>query len=82
VELSTNKTLAIDYRGRNNPPILHRKETLLPPMTRGSQNSRHSRGRPSSTAYSRSRPRSAPGVTGRSSSPRRDSASRVRVWFH
>lgn len=30
VDLETGKTSATDYRGRENPPILHRKETLLP----------------------------------------------------
>lgn len=31
VDLSTGKTTFTDYRGRANPPILHRKELLLPP---------------------------------------------------
>lgn len=30
VDLETGKTAATDYRKRENPPILHRKETLLP----------------------------------------------------
>jgi DNA phosphorothioation-associated putative methyltransferase len=30
VDLETGKTTATDYRGRENPPILHRKEALLP----------------------------------------------------
>ena len=31
VDLRTGNTVHIDYRGRRNPPILHRKELLLPP---------------------------------------------------
>ena len=31
VDLITGKTRRDDYRGRANPPILHRKETFLPP---------------------------------------------------
>ena len=31
VDLVTGKTRRDDYRGRANPPILHRKETFLPP---------------------------------------------------
>ncbi len=31
VDLITGKTRRDDYRGRPNPPILHRKETFLPP---------------------------------------------------
>lgn len=30
VDLETGKSTATDYRKRDNPPILHRKETLLP----------------------------------------------------
>jgi hypothetical protein len=30
VDLETGKSAATDYRKRENPPILHRKETLLP----------------------------------------------------
>ncbi|WP_159717299.1 DNA phosphorothioation-associated putative methyltransferase [Geminicoccus flavidas] len=30
VDLSTGRTSTTDYRGRTSPPILHRKETLLP----------------------------------------------------
>lgn len=31
VDLSSGETTSTDYRGRANPPILHRKELLLPP---------------------------------------------------
>jgi hypothetical protein len=31
VDLVTGKTRRDDYRGRANPPVLHRKETFLPP---------------------------------------------------
>jgi hypothetical protein len=31
VDLGTGAVSRIDYRGRENPPILHRKEVLLPP---------------------------------------------------
>lgn len=31
VDLDSGQASATDYRGRQNPPILHRKETLLPP---------------------------------------------------
>lgn len=30
IDLTTQRVVSTDYRSRNNPPILHRKETLLP----------------------------------------------------
>jgi len=31
INLNTGSVIRTDYRGRNNPPILHRKEAFLPP---------------------------------------------------
>ena len=35
VDVASGKVVRIDYRNRANPPILHRKELLLPPTIPG-----------------------------------------------
>jgi hypothetical protein len=37
INLNTGSVVRTDYRGRSNPPILHRKETFLPAMIHASR---------------------------------------------